>query len=311
MLQGIDVSGYQSTAYGTAGLDFVFIKVTEGLSYVNSKWVAQRATARAAGLVTGFYHYPHIANSPTQEADYFLRQINLAPGDILCLDWEWYGQTVLDSAARSYKDAWLAHVKAQAPGHRVILYADVNNWKNVDQNSNCGDGLWIADYVTAGQPRITAPWLFHQYTDTPLDKDVCSLSSRQALVDWANVNVPAPAPTPTPTPTPAPVPEDDMPQQIIGTIPAGNAATTLAPPAGSAWVAFQHRAFHLVYDEIGNPSGEANVRVAFHDGAKWSAPQTVKVTADGGRVDIAGINLGTVKISVQSDKQVGYAIETW
>ena len=69
MLHGIDVSSYQSSSYSTSGLSFVFVKVTEGLSYVNPKWVAQRTTARKAGLVTGFYHYPHITNSPITEAD--------------------------------------------------------------------------------------------------------------------------------------------------------------------------------------------------------------------------------------------------
>ncbi|MGW3195203.1 glycoside hydrolase family 25 protein [Streptomyces sp. NPDC001118] len=185
MLTGIDVSSYQSTSYSTAGLSFVGIKVSEGLSYVNSKWVAQRATARAAGLVTIFYHYPHIANSPAAEADYFLAQINLVAGDVLCLDWEWYGQSVTDQQARDYKTAWLAYVKAKAPGHRVIVYADRNNWLNVDNNSNAGDGLWIADYVTAGQPRVQDPWVFHQYSDQPQDMDVANFATVDALRAWA------------------------------------------------------------------------------------------------------------------------------
>ncbi|MCQ4045880.1 glycoside hydrolase family 25 protein [Streptantibioticus rubrisoli] len=185
MLQGIDVSSYQPSDYSTTGLSFVFIKITEGLGYVNPKWVAQRTTARHAGLVTGFYHYPHIANSPTAEADHFLAQINLVAGDILCLDWEWYGQNVSDQQARAYKDAWVAHVRAKAKGHRVVVYASRTNWLTVDADSNCGDGLWIADYTNAGHPRIKHPWTFHQYTSTPLDKDVANFSSVAALRSWA------------------------------------------------------------------------------------------------------------------------------
>ncbi len=187
MLHGVDVSSYQPSGYSTSGLSFVFIKLTEGLSYVNPKWVAQRTTARRAGLVTGFYHYPHIANSPTSEADHFLAQINLAAGDILCLDWEWYGQKVTDARARSYKDAWIAHVKAKAPKHRVVLYSDRSNWLNVDTDSNCGDGLWIADHTTAGHPRIKHHWTFHQYADSPLDKDLANFATVAALRSWAGV----------------------------------------------------------------------------------------------------------------------------
>lgn len=199
MLQGIDVSSYQSSSYSTSGLSFVFIKVTEGLGYVNPEWVAQRQDARNSGLATGFYHYPNIANDPASEADHFLTQINLAPGDILCLDWEWYGQSVTDSQARAYKAAWIGHVRQKAPGHRIVVYCDRNNWLNVDTDGNVGDGLWIADYVTAGQPRIKAPWVFHQYTSSPLDEDVANFTSLAALKAWAG-GAPAPAPAPTPKP---------------------------------------------------------------------------------------------------------------
>jgi GH25 family lysozyme M1 (1,4-beta-N-acetylmuramidase) len=187
MLQGIDVSSYQPSDYSTTGLSFAFIKITEGLGYVNPKWVAQRTTARHAGLVTGFYHYPHIANSPTAEADHFLAQINLVAGDIVCLDWEWYGQNVSHDQARAYKDAWVAHVRSKAKGHRVVVYCDRTNWLTVDTDSNCGDGLWIADYTNAGHPRVKHHWTFHQYTSTPLDKDVANFSSIAALRSWAGV----------------------------------------------------------------------------------------------------------------------------
>jgi hypothetical protein len=204
MLKGIDVSSYQTSSYSTSGLAFVGIKVTEGLSYVNPKWVAQRATARAAGLVQIFYHYPHVSNSASAEADYFLSQISLQPGDVLCLDWEWYGQTVTGAQARAYKDAWLARVKAKAPGHKVGVYSDTSSWKNVDTNSNCGDFLWIADYTTAGQPRIQDRWTFHQYTDQPTDLDVANFSTAADLKAWAGSAAPAPAPSPSPSPAPGP-----------------------------------------------------------------------------------------------------------
>ena len=203
MLKGIDVSSYQSISYSTTGLAFVGIKVTQGVTYVNPNWVGQRATARQAGLVPIFYHYPNITNSPAAEADHFLGQIKLEPGDVLCLDWEWYGQNVTNTQARAYKTAWLAYVKAKVPGHRVILYCDRSVWTGVDTDSNAGDGLWIADYVTAGQPRIQAKWLFHQYSDSPVDQDVASFATAADLKAWAGASTPAPKPTPAPTPAPA------------------------------------------------------------------------------------------------------------
>ncbi|MFJ2399867.1 glycoside hydrolase family 25 protein [Streptomyces xanthochromogenes] len=195
-IYGQDWASYQSATPDTSGLSFTFIKITEGLGYTNPLWARQRDHAKANGLVVGFYHYPHIANDPVAEADFFLRQINLAPGDLLVLDWEWYGQNVSNATARAYKTAWLARVKASAHGHRVGVYADRNNWLTVDADSNAGDFLWIADYVPAGQPRIQADWLFHQYGSQPVDKDYCHLDAA-ALRAWALGTQPQP--------------EDDMP----------------------------------------------------------------------------------------------------
>ncbi|MGV4984499.1 glycoside hydrolase family 25 protein [Streptomyces sp. NRAIS4] len=190
-LQGIDVSSYQSETYDTRGLAFAFVKRTEGEGYVNPRASAQVAHGRAAGLLIGHYHYPHIADGAAADADYFLAHLgsDLHAGDVLILDWEWYGQAgVTNAQADAFKDAWIGRVKDKTSGHRILLYADRNNWLNVDQNSNAGDGLWIADYVTAGKPRITAKWLFHQFSSTPVDQDVANpaiFPTVEALHAWA------------------------------------------------------------------------------------------------------------------------------
>ncbi|MFK0297339.1 GH25 family lysozyme, partial [Streptomyces sp. NPDC090442] len=56
-VRGIDVSSYQPSTYNTNGRDFVFVKATEGTSYINPRQSAQAAQARRNGLVVGFYHF--------------------------------------------------------------------------------------------------------------------------------------------------------------------------------------------------------------------------------------------------------------
>jgi hypothetical protein len=190
VIHGIDVSAYQSATYSMAGLDFVFTKVTEGLSYVNPRWAQQRDRAKSAGLVWGAYHYPHMANDPKAEADYFLSQVKWAPGDIIVLDWEGYdsaNRTVPHSRMLAYRDAWLKYVKGKMPGRRVGMYCNTDYWLHVDQTGNCGDFLWIATGgVPAGQPGIKAKWTFHQYsTAGGVDHDVAAFPDRAALAAWA------------------------------------------------------------------------------------------------------------------------------
>jgi len=188
-IYGQDWSSYQSSAPSTAGLSFAFMKVTEGLSYVNPRWRAQRDHARANGLVVGFYHYPHMRNDPHAEADYFLSQVDWQPGDLIVLDWEGYDSAnagVTHAAQMAYKESWLAYVKAKMPGHRVGMYCNVDYWNNVDTSGNAGDFLWIATAGRgAGDPGIRASWLFHQYSDSPVDSDYCPLGSIDELRVWA------------------------------------------------------------------------------------------------------------------------------
>jgi GH25 family lysozyme M1 (1,4-beta-N-acetylmuramidase) len=183
MLRGIDISAYQSSAYDTDGLSFVFIKATEGRSYVNPKLTAQVKTARDAGCVVGFYHFLWPGNI-TAQAEHFLSKAPEKAGDLLAVDWETTGDGT--HAGNAEKDRFIREVKRLRPNHRVILYCNRNFWLNIDNTSYAGDGLWIADYVTAGKPRIKANWTFHQYTSDPHDKDVADFTSTAALVDWAH-----------------------------------------------------------------------------------------------------------------------------
>ncbi|MYR40941.1 glycoside hydrolase family 25 protein [Streptomyces sp. SID5910] len=182
MLRGIDVSAYQSSSYGTDGLSFVFVKATEGRSYVSPKLAAQTDRARDAGLVVGFYHFLWPGNL-TAQAEYFLSKAPERKGDILAVDWETTGEGT--RASNAEKDQFIRKLKALRPDNRVILYTNRNYWLTVDTTSYAGDGLWIADYVSAGKPRIQAKWRFHQYTDDPMDKNVAAFETKAALREWA------------------------------------------------------------------------------------------------------------------------------
>jgi GH25 family lysozyme M1 (1,4-beta-N-acetylmuramidase) len=182
MLRGIDVSSHQSSSYDTTGLSFVFIKATEGRTYTNPKLTAQTKTARDADLVVGYYHFLW-PNNLTAQAEHFVAKAPEKAGDILAVDWE----TTSDGthASNADKDRFIRKVQELRPNNRVILYANRHFWLNVDSTSFAGDGLWIADYVTAGKPRIKAKWRFHQYTDNPVDKNVADFASKAALRSWA------------------------------------------------------------------------------------------------------------------------------
>lgn len=263
-VRGVDVASYQATDYSIRGLDFAFIKITEGTTYTNPKWVAERKTARDAGLVTGFYHFIRPGNV-TKQADYFLSKITLRAGDILALDWEDPGVTC------AQKDAWIRYVQKKTPGHRVILYCNYDYWTNRDTTSFAGDGLWIARYNgKPGQPGIKAAWRFHQYTSTPIDTNVGNFTDKAALRTWAGASSSATGSAPKPTP-PKPA---YVPPAVPGRArPRQEQAVCDGPAEGAAgiWVSDDHRRRSI---------GELR---ASHPGRRRQVPRKVPAVQGQGR----------------------------
>lgn len=206
MINGIDVSGWNGDTFTTSGLDFVFVKATEGTSYVNPKQGRQAATARTAGLALGFYHFLHGGNIKAQAA-YFVDRCASLEGDMLVCDWETPAAKGTP-ATNAEKDEFIREVKRLRPGHKVGLYCNTDYWKNRDRTSYAGDFLWIADpNHGAGHPAIKAAWKFHQYGQVSgTDRNVGAFQSRAALRSWAGYPTPAPAPKPPAPPAPAPKP---------------------------------------------------------------------------------------------------------
>jgi hypothetical protein len=184
VIKGIDVSDYQGTGFSTSGLSFVIVKATEGRSYVNPKQSAQAKRARDAGLVVGFYHFLWPGNIQAQ-AEYFVEKCASTGHDLLFVDWETTSSGTHASGAE--KDQFIRAVqKLRGSSHRVGLYCNRNFWVSHDTTSFAGDALWIADYNgKPGSPGITAHWLFHQYTSSPIDTNVARFDSLSALRTWA------------------------------------------------------------------------------------------------------------------------------
>lgn len=208
MLNVVDVASYQSTTFSTSGVSMAIVKATESTGYVNPRYAAQVAHARKAGLVIGHYHFGHHGND-TAQVDYFLKHIDLKPGDVLAFDWEAAGETQAD------RDSFMKYLKSKAPHNRVILYCNVDFWTHKDTESYVGDGLWIADpNHSAGHPGIKHAWLFHQYsTAGGIDHSVANFANLTALKTWANGLIPKPAPVPV-----KPVPKPVAPKPVAPTI---------------------------------------------------------------------------------------------
>lgn len=169
MLQGVDVSHWQGSidwpAVRRGGFEFAILKATESTGYTDPTFAANRAKARAAGMVVGFYHFAR-ATDPVAEADHFVSRIgSLAPGEFVVLDWE-----VPGTNPPAWCRAWLDRVHSRL-GARALVYmnqsaARGSKWKTVVE---AGYPLWLAKYdLKHDDPGVVGDWpkaVMKQYSD--------------------------------------------------------------------------------------------------------------------------------------------------
>jgi len=170
---GIDVSDHNvitnwDTVYSW-GYDFVYVKGNEGTSTVYPSCSSQLAGARAAGLLTGLYHYAQFSNSPFASAAAFAEvciENNALSAESLtpCIDME----TCDDQNA----DNWLntfAHQFALITGYygSLMIYASAELFIDEQISDDGGWWLWVASWGSPlRNPTYLSPRVaLHQFTN--------------------------------------------------------------------------------------------------------------------------------------------------
>jgi lysozyme len=172
MLHGIDVSHHNGKInWGLVKADFVFMKASEGKSYVDSEFRTNWAAAKAAGIPRGAYHFFRQDVDPNIQAALFLGTLNACGGhqvgDLPCvIDWETDDST--DRAhqianAKVFMDAVEKETKC-----KPIIYSGLARLKALALGPEFADHpLWLARY---GVSKTEAPlpwkfWTFWQYSE--------------------------------------------------------------------------------------------------------------------------------------------------
>jgi lysozyme len=175
-VHGIDVSKYQedvdwekvksmNTKSGI-NIDFVFIKATRGDKTVDPKFVSNWSAADNHGLARGAYHFFSAGVSGALQADNFIRNVVLKPGDLPpVLDWE--------EGAKDKKEAliWLKKVEAHY-GVKPIIYTGAYFYKDNMGSEFDGYTLWVSHgpfnastNLNIPGPAVSRKWSFWQFSD--------------------------------------------------------------------------------------------------------------------------------------------------
>ena len=188
LLAGADISKHNGEIV-TDG-DFVIVKATEGVGYVDPRFYENIDNAIENGQLCGVYHFARPdTNMPAVEAEHFVETIRPYLGKVvLVLDWEVEG--TVDNTL--WASAWMWQVY-QMTGVRPILYTSASVAANYDWTGISSQfDLWVACYVqdTADIPKQAidnskydlSDWntVIWQYsTAGELDRNVSSLTTEQ------------------------------------------------------------------------------------------------------------------------------------
>jgi len=176
-IHGIDVSKYQNQIdWGLvqkAGIEFAFIKATEGADRRDERFSENWQNAKAAGLVRGAYHFYYFCRSAEEQAAWFIANVpkeaeSLPP--VLDMEWNHLSPTckirppadVIRREMRTFLRLVENHY-----GRQAIIYTTIDFFERNGLQEFKNQPLWLRS--VAGHPNEkygVRSWAFWQYTGT-------------------------------------------------------------------------------------------------------------------------------------------------
>ncbi|KAF9922983.1 hypothetical protein BGZ65_009207 [Modicella reniformis] len=183
-VKGIDVSGYQPNVnwqqVKNNGIQFVYVKATEGTTYKNPSFNQQYVGAPRVGLIRGAYHFarPDLSSGAVQANHFFSngggwsRGGTTLPGAV-DLEYNPYGPSKCYGQSTGAMINWIrdfSDTYKKMTGRPPVIYTSTSWWELCTGNYGgfaAENPLWIARYASS-VGTLPAGWQFHsfwQYTD--------------------------------------------------------------------------------------------------------------------------------------------------
>ena len=172
-VRGIDISHYQknidwellrNAKVNERPLRFIIVKATEGMTLMDEDFNDNFCRARENDLIRGAYHFYNPNRDATRQAEFYLKQVHLEPGDLPpILDIEKRGKRSLSEFQHDVK-TWLDIVQT-VYGVAPIIYTNLD-FKRHYLNDPVFDEypLWVANYYKK-ELKYEGKWVIWQYTD--------------------------------------------------------------------------------------------------------------------------------------------------
>lgn len=172
-VMGVDVSHYQGDidweTLSGEGIDFAFIKATEGSTYVDPCYDYNAREAAKTGLKIGAYHFFSFDSPGGTQAENFISTVGSGDGMLPpTVDLEPYGKyrrgLPPKDEVKPELDALLEALEAYY-GKSPIIYTTERAYKMYLAGGYEEYDIWIRNVLTAPKLSDSREWRFWQYSD--------------------------------------------------------------------------------------------------------------------------------------------------
>ncbi|MFE3838308.1 glycoside hydrolase family 25 protein [Pseudogemmobacter sonorensis] len=178
-VHGIDVARYQDSIdwrmARANGVNFVFIKATEGGDMLDPMFADHWRGAGRAGVPRGAYHFFYHCRPAAEQADWFIRNVPKTAGmlpPVLDMEWTPFSPTCRirrDGATNRAEAKIFIDIVARHYGRKPILYTSIDFFEDNEMWRVRGADFWLRAVAKHPQDLYAGQhWLFWQYTSTGL-----------------------------------------------------------------------------------------------------------------------------------------------
>lgn len=172
-VKGIDVSAYQGEidwkTLANNELSFVFIKATEGSSFVDQRFAYNFEEAKKTPLAVGAYHFFSYDSKGKTQAENFIK--NVVPFEGMLppvIDLEFYGGNEKNPPLRSDVEPELKAMLDLLTEHykqKPIIYATEKSYELYLSGDYKEYDIWIRNVISSPKISDERSWTFWQYTN--------------------------------------------------------------------------------------------------------------------------------------------------
>lgn len=171
-VRGIDISSYQGDVdwdvLASEGIDFAYIKATEGSSSIDSQFAANWAGAFRTSLLIGAYHFVSFESSGEAQAAHVIDTVPEGATLPIALDLEFYGDFFEHPPTRERVTAILDPLLERLEQHYgapPIIYATPQAYDRYLSGGYPDYPIWIRSIILTPHLNDDRDWALWQYSD--------------------------------------------------------------------------------------------------------------------------------------------------